>query len=86
MARTKGLEGAGNTWRLLVRLIKHIWDTGEIPPQMLFTVIMLIPKGNSGDFSELVVWKVVIKDHWRTPDPCTTRCTESGQDIAAAPE
>ena len=28
---TKGLEGAGDTWRLLVRLIQHIWDTGEIP-------------------------------------------------------
>ena len=25
---TKGLKGAGDTWRLLARLIQHIWDTG----------------------------------------------------------
>ena len=59
------LEGAGDTWRLLVRLIQHIWDTGEILPQMLLTVIVLILRGNSGDFSGMglleVVWKVIKK-------------------------
>ena len=62
---TEGLEGAGDTWRLLVRLVKHIWDTGEIPSQMLLTIIVLIPKGNSGDFRGIglleVVWKVIEK-------------------------
>ena len=45
---TEGLEGAGDTWRLLVRLIQHIWDTGEIPSRMLMTIIVLIPKGKLG--------------------------------------
>ena len=62
---TEGLEEAGDTWRLLVRLIQHIWDTGEIPSRMLLTIIVLIPKGNSGDFRGIglleVVWKVVEK-------------------------
>ena len=63
--RTEGLEGTSNTWHLLVQLIRHIWDTGEIPSQMLLTVTILIPKGNSGDFSGIslleVVWKVIKK-------------------------
>ena len=29
--RVEGLEGAGDMLRLLVRLIQHIWNTGEIP-------------------------------------------------------
>ena len=60
-----GLEGAGDTWRLLVRLIQHVWDTGEIPSQMLLTIIILIPKGNSWDFCGIglleVVWEVIEK-------------------------
>ena len=60
---TGGLEGTGDTWRMLVRLIQHIWDTGEIPAQMLLTVVVLIPKGTSGDFRGIglleVVWNVV---------------------------
>ena len=47
---TEGLEGAGDTWRLLVRLIQHSWDIGEIISRMLLRIIVLIPKGNSGDF------------------------------------
>ena len=61
--REGGLEGAGDTWRLLVRLIRHIWNTGEIPQRMLLTIVVLIPKGNSGDFRGIglleVVWKVI---------------------------
>jgi hypothetical protein len=62
-AGTEGLQGAGDTWRLFVRLVQHIWDTGEIPQKMLLTIIVLIPKGNSGDFRGIglleVVWKVI---------------------------
>ena len=58
-----GLEGAGDTWRMLVRLIQHIWNTGEIPQRMLLTIVVLIPKGNSGDFRGIglleVIWKVI---------------------------
>ena len=27
----EGHKGAGDTWRLFVRLLQHVWDTGEIP-------------------------------------------------------
>ena len=61
----EGLEGVGDMWRLLVRLIQHIWDAGEIPSRMLLTIIVLISKGNSGDFRGIglleVMWKVIKK-------------------------
>ena len=59
----EGLEGMGDTWCLLVRLIQHIWDMREILSRMLLTIIVLIPKGNSGGFRGIglleVVWKVI---------------------------
>ena len=59
----EGHAGKGDTWRLLVRLVQHIWDTGEIPHQLLKIIIVLIPKGNSGDYRGIglleVVWKVI---------------------------
>ena len=58
-----GLEGAGDCWRLLVRLCQHIWRTGEIPQRMLLAIVVLIPKGSSGDFKGIglleVVWKLL---------------------------
>ena len=58
-----GYEGTGDTWRLLLKLICHIWDTGDIPRQMLLTIVVLIPKGNSGDYRGIglleVVWKLI---------------------------
>ena len=50
---------------MLVALVQNIWETGEIPRQMLWTIMVLIPKGNSGDFRGIalleVIWKVVEK-------------------------
>ena len=37
----EGHEGAGDTWRLFVRLLQHVWDTEEIPWQMLLSVVAL---------------------------------------------
>ena len=37
----EGHEGAGDTWRLFMRLLQHMWDTGEIPRQMLLSVVVL---------------------------------------------
>ena len=55
--------GTGDTMWILVRLVQHIWDTGDIPQKILFAVIVLIPMGTSGDFrgSRLleVIWKVI---------------------------
>ena len=46
-------------------MINQIWETGEIPCQMLWTIVVLIPKGNSGDFRGIwfleVLWKVIEK-------------------------
>ena len=44
---TKAFEGAGDTLRLLVRLIQQILDTREIPTEMLLTIVVLIPKGTN---------------------------------------
>ena len=50
-------------WRLLVKLVQHIWETGEIPYQMLQVVVVLIPKGSLGDYRGIglleVVWKLI---------------------------
>ena len=58
-----GLEDAGDRWRLLVRSCKHIWRTGEIPQRMLLAVVVLIPKGTSGDYRGIglleVIWKLL---------------------------
>ena len=58
----EGHEGAGDTWRLFVRLLQHVWNTGEIPLQMNLSVVVLIPKGNN-DFRGIglleVAWKVL---------------------------
>ena len=63
----EGHKGRGDMWRLLVKLVQYIWNTGEILRQILRTIIVLIPKGNSGDFREIglleVIWKRVERVH-----------------------
>ena len=58
----EGHEGAGDTWRLFVRLIQQVWDTGEISCQMLLTIVVLTPKGG-GNYPGIglleVAWKVI---------------------------
>ena len=48
---------------MLVKLVQHIWETGEIPYQMLRVIVVLIPKGSSGDYLGIglleVVWKSI---------------------------
>ena len=43
-----GTEGSGDNWRLLVQLVQVIWEKGEIPTQMKWITIILIPKGKGG--------------------------------------
>ena len=54
----------GNMWRIFIALIRTIWDRGEIPEQMSWMVIVLLPKGG-GNFREIGLldpcWKVVEK-------------------------
>ena len=56
--------GAGHKWKIFVELIQAIWDWGEIPEQMSWMIIVLLPKGG-GDFRGIGLldpfWKVVVK-------------------------
>ena len=46
-----------------MRLCQHICRMGEIPQRMLLAIVVLIPKGSSGDFRGIglleVVWKLL---------------------------
>jgi hypothetical protein len=41
--------GAGGNWCRFTLLVQAIWDHGKIPPQLLWVIIVLIPKGE-GDY------------------------------------
>ena len=45
----KGKEHAWDLWHLFNQLIQTIWDKGEILRQMMWRVVVLLPKGG-GDF------------------------------------
>ena len=51
----------GDNWHKFVLLVQAIWDHGEIPPQLLWVIIVLIPKGG-GDYWGIgllePMWKV----------------------------
>jgi hypothetical protein len=53
--------GAGDNWCRFTLLVRAIWDHGEIPPQLLWVIIVLIPKGG-GDYRGIgllePMWKV----------------------------
>ncbi len=59
-----GVEGAGDHWRLFVALMQATWESGTVPTQMSWMVIVLLPKGG-GDYRGIglldPMWKVVEK-------------------------
>ena len=57
----EGHTGTGDTWRLFVRLLQHVWDTWEIPRQMLRSTVVLILKGGN-DFRNIGLLEVALKD------------------------
>ena len=61
-AEAARLRGAGTLWRTFVRLIQSIWETGVIPQQLLWVIVVLIPKGG-GDYRGIgllePIWKVL---------------------------
>jgi hypothetical protein len=67
--RLGGGPGDGDHWRLLVQLVQAAWTHGEIPCQLLWIIVILIPKGG-GDYPGIgllePIWKVIerIIDHW----------------------
>jgi len=40
--------GNGDDWRLFVELVQVVWTHGIIPRQMLWSIVVLIPKGGGG--------------------------------------
>ncbi len=42
-----GNKNAGDNWRLFLKLAQAVWDHGNIPPQLLWVIVVLIPKGVS---------------------------------------
>jgi hypothetical protein len=55
-------ETGGDNWRLFVQLVQAIWTHGSIPCQLLWIIVVLIPKGG-GDFRGIGLlepcWKVL---------------------------
>jgi hypothetical protein len=43
------VAGKGDNWRLFVELVQAVWTHGIIPRQMLWSIVVLIPKGG-GDY------------------------------------
>jgi hypothetical protein len=48
----QGAEGTGDSWRLFVRLVQAAWAHGVIPHQLLWSIVVLIPKGG-GDYRRI---------------------------------
>ena len=58
----EGNTGTGDAWWTFLKLIERLWKTGYIPQQMLWMVIVLLPKGRS-DYRGIGlldhIWKVL---------------------------
>jgi hypothetical protein len=47
-----GVEGIGDRWRSFVTLLQAVWESGTIPTQMTWMIIVLYPKGG-GDYCSI---------------------------------
>ncbi len=60
--------GAGDNWRPFVRLVQATWTHGVTPRQLLWSIVVLIPKGG-GDYCGIgllePIWKCIerVIDH-----------------------
>jgi hypothetical protein len=57
-----GNKKAGDNWHMFLMLLQAVWDHGDIPPQLQWVIVVLIPKG--GDNYEGIgllepMWKVL---------------------------
>ena len=61
---TREEEPEVENWNNLVERVRHIWETGELPTALPWSVLVLIPKGG-GDFRGIglleIVWKLMSK-------------------------
>ena len=55
-------QGAGDSWRLLMKLVTDVWETGTIPQQLGWVIFVLIPKGG-GNYCRIrllePIWKII---------------------------
>ena len=64
----QGAPGDGDNWQLFAHLVQATWTYGIIPRQLLWTIVILIPKGG-GDYRGIgllePIWWVIewIIDH-----------------------
>ena len=60
----EGVEGIGDRWRMFVQLLQAVWESGTIPTQMTWMIIILLPKGG-GNYHGIglldPIWKVIEK-------------------------
>jgi hypothetical protein len=56
-----GKKNAGDNWHMFLMLVQVVWDNGDIPPQLLWVIVVLIPKGG-GNYQGIgllePMWKV----------------------------
>ncbi len=45
----QGAEGTGDSWHLFIRLVQAAWAHSVIPRQLLWSIVVLMPKGG-GDY------------------------------------
>ena len=59
-----GVEGIWDRWRTFVTLLQAVWESGDIPTQMTWMIVVLLPKGE-GDYCGIglldLIWQVVEK-------------------------
>ena len=66
--KNQGANGAGDNWHLFLRLVQAAWTHGVIPRQLLWIIVVLIPKGG-GDYRGIgllePIWKCIeqVIDH-----------------------
>jgi hypothetical protein len=59
-----GVEGIGDRWWAFVTLLQAVWESGTIPTQITWMIIVLLPKGRGNDCGIGLldpIWKVVEK-------------------------
>jgi hypothetical protein len=52
----------GDIWKQLVMLVQAVWDTGTVPKQLQWVIVVLLPKGG-GDCRGIgllePIWKII---------------------------
>jgi hypothetical protein len=61
-AKGQGAHGNGDNWQLFAHLVQATWTYSIVPPQLLWIIVIVIPKGG-GDYHGIgllePIWKVI---------------------------